>query len=223
MDSSRFVPSLAVGQRLEVGVGADGTVRWFASRVEDFEAGAQRLTVAWPSEQGRQLVLRVGDTVDLAVSAQDALYSAQVRITVAHNQAVPLLDVVMIGPWQRSQRRQAVRVPVAIRPSLAERVLPDGRQPIRAGITNLSATGLQLRSQDELDATDRLALTFPLGDSEDELSAEAEVRRLVVDERGSVRIWEAGCHFVDMETPLSERIVQFIFAQQRAMARLQRS
>ena len=113
MDSSRFVPSLAVGQRLEVGVGADGTVRWFASRVEDFEAGAQRLTVAWPSEQGRQLVLRVGDTVDLAVSAQDALYSAQVRITVAHNQAVPLLDVVMIGPWQRSQRRQAVRVPVA--------------------------------------------------------------------------------------------------------------
>jgi c-di-GMP-binding flagellar brake protein YcgR len=223
MDSNRAVPGLAVGQRIEIGLGSRDTLRWLASRLEDRDDAGQCLTVAWPTEQGQLVVVRAGQTVELVASAKDALYSAQVHIRATHNDALPLLDLQVIGPWQRSQRREAVRVTVAIRPRLAERVLAGRRVPLRAGITNLSATGLQLRSQDELHVNDRLALAFALGDTDDELALEAEVRRLQVHERDSVPVWEAGCHFVNIPPALSERIVQFIFAQQRAFARLQRS
>jgi c-di-GMP-binding flagellar brake protein YcgR len=222
MDSSRLVPGLTVGQRLEIGVCSRDGVRWLASRLEDRDAAGQRLTVAWPTEQAQLVLLRPGETIELAASAKDALYSAQVRIEKAHHAAVPLLVVQVVGPWQRSQRREAVRVPVSIRPDVAQRVLPDGRQaPIRAGIANISATGVQLRSQDELHLHDRLALAFALGEAD--LAVQAQVRRLVVHESGSVRVWEAGCQFVDIPPTLSEQIVQFIFTQQRALARLQRN
>jgi len=46
----------------------------------------------------------------------------------------------------------------------------------------------------------------------------ARVRRVFQRER----IWEAGCEFEGVSEKVTERIVQFIFVQQRALLRLQR-
>jgi hypothetical protein len=47
---------------------------------------------------------------------------------------------------------------------------------------------------------------------------QADVRRVQREDKGTLRIWVAGCEFHAITRADSDRIVQFIFAQQRALA-----
>jgi c-di-GMP-binding flagellar brake protein YcgR len=91
----------------------------------------------------------------------------------------------------------------------------DAYRDLRLGVTNISATGVQVRSQDELTPGDRLQLAFELMGIDEEIVAQAQVRRVQRHER----VWDAGCVFDGLPDRLESRIVQFIFAQQRAIAR----
>ncbi len=209
---------LAIGQRVELRFGAD----WLPSRLEDISA--ERLQVAWPTDRERRLIpLKVGDTIPLAASAEDALYSVSTKVEGARREGLPLLTLRVAGQWQRVQRREAVRVPVAIRPRVVERLVGDQRQKLRAGIANLSGTGLQVRSQDELKPGDVLELAFTVMDIDEEIETQAIVRRVQQHDRGSLHIWDAGCEFQDLPKHLAQKLVQFIFAQQRALARARKA
>jgi c-di-GMP-binding flagellar brake protein YcgR len=221
-----------IGQRLEVGYdpsspharSADTTV-WLASRLEDRDDAATRLTLAWPTDAQRRLILvEPGDAVAVAASSpEDALYAADAVVDATSHQPLPLLVVRVSSPWRRSQRRQAVRVAVAIRPRLAARLDSSASKTLRLGITNLSASGLQVRSQDELHAGDLLAFAFELIGIPQEVELQARVRRVYRFERGgSQATWDAGGEFEGLPERLGQRIVQYIFAQQRALARATR-
>jgi c-di-GMP-binding flagellar brake protein YcgR len=140
----------------------------------------------------------------------------------ATKDGLPMLELRVLGDWERSQRRNAVRVPVAIRPRIVERVEGDTRQKLRAGISNLSANGVQLRSQDEIKLGDLLDLAFHVMGIDEEIEVQAKVRRVMQHERGSLHIWEAGCEMQGLPPRVSQKIVQFIFGQQRAQARHRR-
>jgi c-di-GMP-binding flagellar brake protein YcgR len=112
------------------------------------------------------------------------------------------------------QRRNAVRQPVAVVPDRAQITYGGvACRPLRLGVIDLSATGLSVRSRDELRAGDLLELAFHL-DGE-ELYVQARVRRVVRRER----VWDVGCAFEGISERQAERIVKFIFVQQRAMLR----
>jgi c-di-GMP-binding flagellar brake protein YcgR len=195
--------------------------RWLPSRIEDEDGTGVRLTVAWPTDRGRLVYIRLGDRMQLAASLPgDALYSTRVKIAAARQANVPLLDLEVEGEWERLQRRHAVRGNVSIKPRAAERLTAAGRKPVRVAISNVSATGIQIHSRDELHVGDRITLCFDLTNAAPELEAQAEVRRIEILEDG--RVWRAGCQFVDIQPAQSEQIVQFIFAQQRALARMRR-
>src|SRR5918911_5419943 len=139
--------ALAIGRHLEIGVGEDYIV-WLASRLED-HAGDNVLTVAWPTDHERRLigVPRAG-TLEVALATRDdAMYTATVVVRSATRGAVPLLTLEVSGDWRRSQRRDAVRTSVAIRPRVAAVLIDkDARRPLRLGLTNISASGVQVRS-----------------------------------------------------------------------------
>jgi c-di-GMP-binding flagellar brake protein YcgR len=117
---------------------------------------------------------------------------------------------------QSGQRRGAFRLRVAIRPRIARAVFGGiGRGRLRLGITEISAGGVQVRSQDELRMDDLLELAFDL---EAEVDVQARVRRVTRRERA----WDAACEFEGVSERTSERIVQFIFGQQRVMLRAHR-
>jgi c-di-GMP-binding flagellar brake protein YcgR len=225
VDSSKKVrPPLSVGERVEVGINLHGDEpQWLPTRIEDEDGSGLRLTVAWPTDRRELVYIRLGETIDLAASLPgDALYSTQVKIAAARQANVPLLDLEVQGEWKRLQRRQAVRVNVGIRPRLMEKVTPVARKPLRASITNISATGVQVQVPEELYVGDRIALAFQLRENAPELSLEGDVRRVEVLEQGSMRVWRPGCQFVDVQPAQSEQIIQFIFAQQRVLARSRR-
>jgi c-di-GMP-binding flagellar brake protein YcgR len=204
--------ALTVGARLELRVDED----WLPTRLEDQSAEGQ-LTVAWPTDHERYLArVKPGQTVEVMVAArQDALYSARATVDATDAGSVPMLKLTPRGDWERLQRRSAVRASVAVRPRIAQSVYGEARRPLRLGVTNISATGVQVRSQDELRRRDLLELAFEL---DGEIEARARVRRVYRNER----VWSAGCEFVDMSEKLARRIVQFIFAQQRALLRARR-
>ena len=116
----------------------------------------------------------------------------------------------------RMQRRTAFRQSVAIVPSGAHIVYGGiARRPVRLGITDLSATGVNVRCRDELRAGDLLELGFDL---DQEVHVHARVRRIV---RGA-KVWDAGCAFEGISERQAEHIVKYVFAQQRVSLRARR-
>ena len=208
--------ALASGRHVETGVAEAGRTTWFASRVED-HADSALLTLAWPTDAQRRLVrLDPGQMLEVATCSREAMYVASVVVQDVCTGDVPLVTVRVSGEWQRSQRRAAVRTRVAIRPRLADCVAAAARRPLRLGLTNLSATGVQVRSHDELRRGDLLELAFELLGRDGEIQLRARVRRV---QRANARVWDAGCEFDGVSERLAQRIVQFIFAEQRAQAR----
>ncbi|HEV7663834.1 MAG TPA: PilZ domain-containing protein [Chloroflexota bacterium] len=225
--------ALTIGQRLELGYDPSSPMgrraeatEWLPSRLEDKAEDGRWFTVAWPTDPYRKLILvEPGDRVALAASSpRDALYAADAVIEAINHEPIPLLTVRIDGAWRRSQRRNAVRVGVAIRPRLADKVLGTAHKALRLGISNISASGVQVRSQDELHSGDLLELAFELLGFEGEVTVQARVRRVYRHDRDSTSrgIWDAGCEFEGVPDRVGQRIVQYIFAQQRALARLRK-
>jgi c-di-GMP-binding flagellar brake protein YcgR len=224
---------LTVGQRMELGYDpsaplsrASSATEWLSSRLEDLSADGSLLTLAWPTDALRRLILvEPADPVSVAITAdQDALYAADALIESTTHVPVPFLTARIVGGWQRTQRRDAVRVGVSITPRLAHKAVGQTSTPLRLGITNLSASGVQVRSHDELQAGDVLRLGFELVGTADRLELQARVRRVYRFETPGSRFstWDAGCEFEGLSERLGQRIVQYIFAQQRALARATR-
>ena len=204
--------TFVLGQRLELKLNGE----WFASRVED-QSSERQLTVAWPTDRLRSLVkVELGQAVDVMIAArQDAMYAAAMTVAATQRSGVPMLTLTPAGEWRRIQRRAAVRENVAVKPRIAQVVYGSASKPVRLGVTNVSASGVQVRSRDELRSGDLLELAFEL---DGEVHVKARVRRAYQNDR----VWDAGCEFEDINESLAQRIVQFIFAQQRAMLRLRR-
>jgi c-di-GMP-binding flagellar brake protein YcgR len=210
--------NLKIGQRVDVRFAG----HWLPTRLEDVDGS--RLHLAWPTDhERRQIPVKPGDILQVAISAEDALYSVGARLETVRHDGLPLLTLSVERGWERSQRRGAVRVGVAIKPRIAARLDGDTRQPLRAGITNLSAGGVQLRSQDELKPGDVVELAFNVLDVNEEIDTHAIVRRVQQHEHGSVHVWEAGCEFRGLPDKLQQKLMQFIFNQQRALARARKA
>jgi hypothetical protein len=120
-------------------------------------------------------------------------------------------------PLESEQRRSAVRQQVAVVPRVA-RILYGGaaQRPVRLGVTNVSATGVNFRSQDELRVGDLLEFAF-------DLDGEVYLHARVLRVRRGERFWSAGCSFEGVIERDAERIVKFVFMQQRLMLRKQRA
>ncbi len=210
--------ALAIGHHIEIGL-LDGRVAWFPSRVEDYDDDAL-LTLAWPTDGDRRLVrFAIDQRLEVATYSLDAMYVATVVVQRLSDRAVPLVTVRLYAGWERSQRRNAVRTRVAIRPRIADCVQADSRRRVRLGLTNISATGVRVRSSDEVRRGEVLDLAFELMGVEGEIQLQARVCRVQRNER----VWEAGCEFEAISERLAQRIVQFIFAEQRAQARAKRA
>jgi c-di-GMP-binding flagellar brake protein YcgR len=115
------------------------------------------------------------------------------------------------------QRRSAYRQSVAIVPKVAHIVYGGvARRKLRLGVLDLSASGVSIRSKDELRTGDLIELQFEV---DGELYVQARVRRVA---RGD-RVWDAGCAFEGLTERQADRIVKFIFTQQRVTLRARRN
>jgi hypothetical protein len=126
---------------------------------------------------------------------------------------VPLAPPRTVQPDATPQRREAARIDV-VRPVA---MIPDGFQVgwLNGFVRNVSAGGVLVAGAEALEAGDRLRLRFELEDEEDLIDLLARVVR--TDDAWGLR----GLRLERLSERERERLVRFVFAQQRrALAEL---
>ena len=213
-------PELTPHQRLDLRVVSDDGVHALRTQLEQVDTATSRLVVIWPTEQLRLFPLRPGQAVVVELSRPgDALYRLETLVESATTEEPPRLVLRPVDEWQRVQRRDAVRHPVDIRPSQAQRVTAGGeRQPFSAVIVDLSTGGMRMATTTELDMFDQVEMVFGTPSGGAELRLRVTVVR-VAPPRSAADAWEIGCQFIEPSAVEREQIVQFILAQQAAVAK----
>jgi c-di-GMP-binding flagellar brake protein YcgR len=215
------VPDLRPRQRLDLRVVSDDGVHALRTQLERVDPPTGRLIVDWPTEHLRLFPLRPGQLVVVEHSHPgDALYTRETLLESASTEEPPRLVLRPIGHWQRVQRRQALRHPVEMRPSRVALVRP-GTEPrsFKAVISDLSAGGMRLAATTPLEMGDELELSFGTPSGGAELRLRVTVVRVADPHATDHQVWDIGCQFVEPSPVEREQIVQFILAQQGAIAR----
>jgi len=150
-------PELAPRQQLDLRIASDDGVHSLRTHVEYFDRASGRLRVGWPTDRLRLFPLMPGQLVMVEVARPgDALYNIEMLIESATTEEPPSLILRPDGPWQRVQRRRALRHPVDMRPTSALQLRGTSREPVAfsAIISDLSAGGLRLATVTELQVSD---------------------------------------------------------------------
>jgi c-di-GMP-binding flagellar brake protein YcgR len=213
-------PELARDDWIDLGIVGDSGVHTLRTQVQRVDESSGRLVVSWPTEQMRLFPLRPGQLVLVEVSRPlDALYTLETLVESASTEEPPTLVLRADRDWNRVQRRQAVRHAVDMRPSRAMRLRGHAEAtPLSGLISDLSAGGLRLSTSTELQVGDLLEFVFSTPSGGAELRLKVNVLR-AVPPRGGRGVWDYGCQFVEPSATEREQIVQFILAQQGALAR----
>jgi c-di-GMP-binding flagellar brake protein YcgR len=218
-------PELSPRQRLDLRIVSDDGVHALRTQLEHLEGTTGRLVVIWPTEQLRLFPLRPGQAIVVELSRPgDALYTRETLIESATTEEPPRLVLRPVSDWQRVERREAVRHPLDIRPSLAHRILRGGeRQPISAVIADLSTGGMRMATSTEVEIDDQVELAFGTPSGGAELRLRVTVVRVAPARSVGHDTWEIGCQFVEPRKVEREQIVQFILAQLQAVERADRA
>jgi c-di-GMP-binding flagellar brake protein YcgR len=214
-------PELTPHQRLDLRVASADGVHALRTRLHKVDSATGRLIVSWPTEQLRLFRIGAGQAVLVEVTRPgDALYKLEALVESATTEEPPLLVLRPVDAWQRVQRRDAIRHPVEIRPSQAHRVLSGGqREPFSAVIVDLSTSGIRMATTTALDMFDQLEMVFSTPSGGAELRLRVTVVRIAPPRAAGHDAWELGCQFVEPSAVERDHIVQFILAQQAAVAR----
>src|SRR5581483_6665852 len=204
-------------------------VETYPSRVEDYQD--DRLVIMWPSRRGLLLPLHVGDFISLTVPTVDAQGRAAAtlyldgelteRVIPSEAQPVGLL-VVRIAAVGRQQQRGHYRLYITLAPIdcvVWER--PFGRseseatwRPIKALITDVSAGGVGLLSDQEVLEGARLHLRFPYPRAEGTLSTDVRVRLSQPLTSGEQARFKLGTEFETLTQAQRERLARCIHRYQ---------
>jgi len=222
-------PVLAPRQGLDLRIATRDGLHALRTELEWSDASSGRLCVEWPSPASRLFPVRAGQAITVELSRPgDALYSLETLLESASTEEPPHLVLRPVGDWQRLERRESVRQPVEMHPTRAARLHASGpSEPFVASLGDLSSGGLRLLTSLALEAGDRLELTFATPSGGAELRVRLSVVRAAPATPGQSEAaavgaqpaWAVGCQFVEPSPAEREQIVQFILAQQWAVAR----
>lgn len=183
----------------------------FRTRVED--AYDDLLVVGAPLQQGQLVPVPVGTRLTVEFKLRDVIQKGRFR-----NQAIlekrfrtniPLLQLKLLGPWEKTQERMFLRVPVLI-DTIFVFDLENGREsPAHSGlILDLSGGGFLLRSSHAFKIGDEVRVSFDL--DQEQIVAKATVARFVLTDSGH----DFGCAFEDLSDKIRQTIIKYVFKRQ---------
>lgn len=216
--------ALQIWQPVELGIEERGRLSWYRTRLEELDERQRVFVVGWPMAQLHYVSVHTGDQVYLGTTiANDALYVTLCTVVQTVLEPQARLTLQQQSAWERMQRREYVRVEVALVPDAVTWIPQPGAEPtpLAARILDLSAGGARLRVPTALPVGAALTLTFRLPGTEP-LTLKAEVRRCAPVEGLDPPRWDIGCRFLDVPVRVQEMIVRFVFARLRELAKRER-
>jgi benzoate membrane transport protein len=119
----------------------------------------------------------------------------------------------LLAHWrsESTAKRREARLPVLIRPAEAVRVAGDLRIPLRASIRNISAHGMLVHCEQQLQPGAQLEFVFRTPGGA-ELTLRADVRHVQHLQIESPDLWEAGCELRESDPATRSQLVQFVLS-----------
>jgi hypothetical protein len=218
--------TLAGGQDVNVGVGDLDHRGWFCGKVISHDAQAGRLVITCFMDRLSDRPLEPGERVIVAATRMDDPQTAPMDVEHCTSGPEPTVELRIAGVWQHEdERRNRVRVRVAIRATRARQWIGGAWRELDATLTDLSSRGVGLSLTREVRIGDRLSISAPLGTGTTDLRATIEVRyahlhpQVQTDGGVPQEYWHTGGPFRNMSPPDHERVIRFMFAELRAARR----
>ena len=206
-------------QLVELHVDSPAGMRIYRTRVED--AYDDLVIVGAPLEKVAGVPIRLGTELKIEFKLtgpdKEGRFSTTAIVEKRFRTSIPLLQLRLLGEWQKTQERMFVRVPVHLDAVVVP--LQEGGEelpPQTALILNLSGGGFLLRSDHPFQIDDEVRISFRIG-SEQTVST-AYVVRFVPGETGQ----DYGFAFLDIPEAMRKAIIQFVFKRQIELAELTR-
>ncbi len=210
---------LLPNQLVELHVEHSGGLDLFRTRVED--SFDDLVIVGAPIKKGTIVPLRIGSQLEIQFKSKDGVqtgrYTNQARVEKRSPSKIHVIQLRVLGTWEKIQERDFLRVPVSI-DAVFERCWDDapGELPQSGLMRDLSAGGFLLSSAHPFELNDKILVTFTLKD--ESIAAQAEMVRLVPTESGV----DYGFAFLELPERVRQLIIKFVFQRQIALAELMR-
>jgi len=210
---------LIPNQLVELHLDSPGGPQIYRTRVEDVYDDI--VVMGAPLERGSVVPIRIGTEVTIQFKrkgpGQEGRFSNRAVVEKRFRTAVPLLQLRLLGDWEKTQERMFVRVPVHI-DAVVVPVQESGEElSAQTGlILNLSGGGFLLRSDHPFQIDDEVRISFRLG--EDQIVAKAFVARFVPTDAGQ----DYGFAFLDIPEAMRKVVIQFVFGRQIELAGIAR-
>lgn len=213
-----------VGQIIKIRHSVEAA-KWFSTRVED--KTAELLTIAAPLEQGTVVPYGVGSDVQVQFDQADALYSFTTTV-VSRRLLGDNLRVYDLAPpreIKRQQRRQMFRLPLALPLQYEVVSLSEKRElvipgvPLKGCIKDISGGGVKLVS--DIEIPNNSVVKLKLKAEGIDLSVGGKIVNHYANEEPDQKEYGYcyGIQFIDLDRGSQDRIISFIFEEQRRRRR----
>jgi c-di-GMP-binding flagellar brake protein YcgR len=210
---------LLPNQLVELHVESGGGTEVYRTRVED--TYDDLLIVGAPIRQGMLVPLRLGTRLDVQFkmksNIQEGRFTNQAIIEKRFSATLPLLQLRLLGTWEKTQERNFLRVPVSLDVLFVAYEEGVESPPQSALMLDLSGGGFLLRSTHPFELDDEIRVSFNI--KETQITANATLVRLVPTDSGV----DYGFAFLDLPEQFRQVIIKFVFQRQITLAELARN
>lgn len=205
---------LKVNKKIDLEVNEGVYKGKFRSRIQDIGDG--EISITAPLKKGEYIPLRVGTRVNLMVFDESAICVFKCTILQREKGRVPTLTLKLPEKYKRIQRRNfyrlRIKLPLLYRPEPLEE---DEDEEFRKGeMIDISGGGLQMKFLEEetfpISARLEFLITFPdLG--------ELQLKGKIISSFTRNDSIHVGVKFIEITTPIQDKIVGWIFKKMRTM------
>ena len=195
-------------QLVELHVDSPAGMRIYRTRVEDVYDDL--VIMGAPLEKGAVIPIRVGNELKIEFKLtgpdKEGRFRTRNNVEKRFRTSSPLLELRLLGEWQKTQEGMFVRVPVHLDAVVVP--LQDGDEELpshTALILNLSGGGILLRSDHPFQIDDEVRISFRIGS--EQIVSTGYVERFVPGETGQ----GYGFVFLDIPEAVRKAIIQFVY------------
>lgn len=209
-----------IGEKIEVVIQErlDADSKTCFSMVQDVPQDDE-LLITLPMLKGQPVPLGIGQTVRINFFRDRGRFSFEAKVIERQStEAVRLIRLKQISPMHRLQRRNFYRLkinlPVLFR-LIEQDSEPDRQGYIKAYTADISGGGLRLLTNEDLKPGQQVECRISIEDS-NFLELKGLVVRVATCVEGNYK-FEVGVKFIDILESERDKLIQFIFQQQRKL------
>ncbi|ABY94888.1 MULTISPECIES: flagellar brake protein [Thermoanaerobacter] len=197
--------NLLPGQKLRIGLNNGKTM--YSSQVQDISKNGTIL-IDTPVYSGHLVPVRIGSIIQVIYFTKQGLFTFYAKVLNRFSGKLALLEIMPISSVERLQRRQYFRLEKVI--PFTYTIIGEEEDKVYKGlIQDISGGGLKCKVDKKLEVGTVINCVFTL-DQEITVSGKV-VRYEELLEKG----YEIGVCYVDIDEKVREKIISYIFEEQR--------